>query len=163
MKIRFFGELNLRKSQYDTIVHLQDRDIILDLNLENVLGTRNWIISYDNYVSKISNFRKEIEREIHENYKEKGIVKEWIDYHIEELKFKDEELDDLLEVKFKNCSLENKLFSLLNLSRIGLYPGDEDYTVWDFTLDGELSDEILVVITDIDGDLIDFAWETEGE
>ena len=34
MKIRFFGEIDINKDYYETTIHLKDRDIQLDLNLE---------------------------------------------------------------------------------------------------------------------------------
>ena len=52
MKIRFFGEIDINKDYYETTIHLKDRDIQLDLNLEEVIGKKDWILEYDEYISK---------------------------------------------------------------------------------------------------------------
>ena len=44
MKIRFFGEIDINKDYYETTIHLKDRDIQLDLNLEEVIGKKDWIL-----------------------------------------------------------------------------------------------------------------------
>ncbi|WP_410208916.1 DUF2004 domain-containing protein [Fusobacterium sp.] len=163
MKIRFFGDVAFNRPYYETAVHLEDRDIEIDLNLDDVLGEKNWVFLYDEYISKVQLLRKDIEELIRKNFKGHGIVEEWLDYHIEELEISDEKVDGLLSEKNMKLPLKNKLFSLLNLRRIGLYPGNFDYAVWDFMLDGDLSDDILVVITDIEGNVKEITWESEGE
>ena len=159
MKIRLFGDVAFNKPYYETVVHLADRDIEMDLNLDDVLGEKNWVLAYDEYISKIQPLRKEIEETIRKNFKGHGIVEEWLDYHVEELQLKDSAVNRFIDEKNRNLPLKNRLFSLLNLHRIGIYPGEYDYAVWDFMLDGDLSGEILVVITDIDGNIREITWE----
>ena len=61
MKIRFFGEIDINKDYYETTIHLKDRDIQLDLNLEEVIGKKDWILEYDEYISKLSIYKEKIE------------------------------------------------------------------------------------------------------
>lgn len=109
-------------------------------------------MEYDEYVSKIPFLRVEIENLLEQNFMNEGIVDEWIEFHIDELESKDIAIDSLDQEK-------DNLFDRLNLQRIGLYPGNDEYAVWDFMLDGNISDEILVVITDSSGMIVDIAWE----
>ncbi|QNM15923.1 DUF2004 domain-containing protein [Fusobacterium hominis] len=152
MKIRFFGEISLGGGEYEKRIHLDDRDIDLELYLEDVIGRKDWILEYDEYVSKIPFLRVEIENLLEQNFMNEGIVDEWIEFHIDELESKDIAIDSLDQEK-------DNLFDRLNLQRIGLYPGNDEYAVWDFMLDGNISDEILVVITDSSGMIVDIAWE----
>ena len=55
---------------------------------------------------------------------------------------------------------EEQVLSLLRLRRIGLYPEYEGYAIWDFVLDDEVSDEILTLQTDINGNILNIAWES---
>ena len=155
MKIRFFGEISLGGGEYEKQIHLNDRDIDLELYLEDVIGKKDWILKYDEYVSQIPSLRVKIENLLEKNFLNEGIVDEWIDFHINELN------SNVLNIASENSSnsIKDNLFDILNLQRIALYPGNDEYAVWDFMLDGNLSDEILVVITDSSGMVVDIAWE----
>ena len=51
----------------------------------------------------------------------------------------------------------------MNMSRvetITFYPGDNHYAVWDYMIDSENSDEIVVVHTDNKGKILDITWES---
>ena len=143
MKIRFFGEIDINKDYYETTIHLKDRDIQLDLNLEEVIGKKDWILEYDEYISKLSIYKEKIEEKLNENFDDWGLTKE-----------------KLTEGVDKNLPIDEKLFSVINLERVGIYPGYEDYAIWDFMLDNEFSDQILVVVTDNKGEIVDITWES---
>ncbi|MSS60775.1 DUF2004 domain-containing protein [Fusobacterium sp. FSA-380-WT-2B] len=49
---------------------------------------------------------------------------------------------------------------MIKLRRIGIYPEYEDYAIWDYILDDEISDEILVIVTDKNGEIVDITWES---
>lgn len=158
MKIRFFGEIDINKDYYETTIHLKDRDIQLDLNLEEVVGKKDWILEYDEYISKLSTYEEKIEEKLNEDFDDWGLTKEWIDWHIEGFDKKD--IEKLTEGVDKNLPIDEKLFRVINLVRIGIYPGYEDYAIWDFMLENEFSDQILVVVTDNKGEIVDITWES---
>lgn len=158
MKIRFFGEIDINEDYQETDIHLGNLDIQLDLNLEVVLGKKDWILEYDEYVSKLSIYKEKIEKKLNEDFDDWGLTKEWIDWHIEG--FDKECLEKLTEGVDKNLPLDEKLLRAINLVRVGIYPGYEDYAIWDFMLDREFSDEILVVVTDNKGEIVDITWES---
>lgn len=158
MKIRFFGEIDINEDYQETNIHLGDEDIQLDLNLEEVLGKKDWILEYDEYVSKLSIYKENIEKKLNEDFDDWGLTKEWIDWHIEE--FDKKYIEELTEGIDKNLPLDEKLFRAINLVRIGIYPGYEDYAIWDFMLKKEASNEILVVVTDNKGEIVDITWES---
>lgn len=158
MKIRFFGEIDINKDYYETTIHLKDRDIQLDLDLEEVVGKKDWILEYDEYISNLSSFKEKIEEKLNEDFDDWGLTKEWIDWHIEEFDKKD--IEKLTEETEKTLPIDEKLFRVINLVRVGIYPKYEDYAVWDFMLDKKFSSQILVVITDNKGEILDITWES---
>ena len=110
MKIRFFGEIDINKDYYETTIHLKDRDIQLDLNLEEVIGKKDWILEYDEYISKLSIYKEKIEEKLNEDFDDWGLTKEWIDWHIEGFDKKD--IEKLTEGVDKNLPIDEKLYLL---------------------------------------------------
>ena len=158
MKIRFFGDIDINEDYKEVTIHLGEDDIQLDLNLEEVIGKKDWILEYDDYVSKLAIYKEKIEEKLNEDFDEWGLTKEWIDWHIEEL---DKSVVEKITTKVdKKLAVDEKLLSVTNLVRVGIYPGYEDYAIWDFMLVGEVSNEILVVVTDNKGKILDITWES---
>ena len=44
--------------------------------------------------------------------------------------------------------------------RIGFYPGDEDYAVWDYTIGREFADMLVIVNTNSTGEINYVTWES---
>ena len=88
-------------------------------------------------------------------------VKEYLKFHIEELA---EELSEIVNFEDKSNSSEKQLMEKLKLSRVGFYPDGkydtESFVVFDYIVDRELSDQIIVVNIDKEGKLINLAWES---
>ena len=143
MKIRFFGEIDINKDYYETTIHLKDRDIQLDLNLEEVIGKKDWILEYDEYISKLSTYKEKIEEKLNEDFDDWGLTKEWIDWHIEGFDKKD--IEKLTEGVDKNLPIDEKFFSVINLERVGIYPGYEDYAIslYDFVKKNDIEDSVI--------------------
>ncbi|WP_300342975.1 DUF2004 domain-containing protein [Fusobacterium sp.] len=158
MNIRFFGNIDLNEDYHETEIHLLEKNISLDLNLEEVLGKKDWILEYDEYVSKLSSYKENIEKRLNEDFDDWGVTKEWIDWHIEE--FDKSTVEKLVKNLDNNMQLDEKLLTRVNLVRVGIYPGYEDYAIWDFMLDEKISDQILVVITNNRGEILDITWES---
>ena len=66
----------------------------------------------------------------------------------------------------KNLPIDRQILSALKLNRIGIYPeyenieDEEYYAIWDYILDDEISDQILVIVTDKNGEIVDITWES---
>lgn len=158
MKITYFNDADPNADYMETTITLDNKEIELDLNCEEVIGSIDWIDNYENYISKLEKIKKEILHYINTDFKEKGVTKEWIDFHLEEIE--EEYINNLLKTTKQSLSKEEQALSLLRLRRVGIYPKYEGYAIWDFVLDDEISDEILTLQTDIDGNIIDIAWES---
>ena len=85
-------------------------------------------------------------------------VKEYLEFHIEEL---EDELSEIMDFNDKSNSPEKQLLDKLKLGRVGFYPdgkyGTESFVVFDYIVDREFSDQIIVVNIDHKGNLINLA------
>ena len=84
-------------------------------------------------------------------------MKEFIDFHIEELD--KSSLDKILRKTDPNTTLEKRLLSVLTLERVGFYPGENDYAVWDYTIGKNITDLLIVVVTDNNGNIKEITTE----
>ena len=158
MKITYFNEFDPQNDYAETTIILDGKEVELDLNCEEVIGSTDWIPEYEKYVVQLERIKKNILQYINNDFIEEGLTKEWITFHLEEI---DEEyIDALLKNAEQFLNKEEQVLSLLRLRRIGLYPEYEGYAIWDFVLDDEVSDEILTLQTDINGNILNIAWES---
>lgn len=159
MDIKYFKNVDFNTDYLETTIEFQNREIQLDINTDVVLGKDSWIKEYEEYISKLEIFKEKIDKKIIEDFENNGITKEWVDFHLEELGEVIEE-EGLLKECDKKLSLDRQVFSIIKLNRIGIYPEYEDYAIWDYILDDEISDEILVIVTDKNGEIVDITWES---
>lgn len=159
MDIKYFKNVDFNTDYLETTIEFQNREIQLDINTDAVLGENNWVKEYEEYISKLEIFKEKIDKKIIEDFENNGITKEWVDFHLEELGEAIEE-EGLLKECDKKLSLDRQVLSIIKLRRIGIYPEYEGYAIWDFILDDEISDEILVIVTDKNGEIVDITWES---
>lgn len=159
MDIKYFKNINFNSDYLETTIEFQNREIQLDINTDAVLGENNWVKEYEEYISKLEIFKEKIDKEIIKDFENDGVTKEWIHFHSEELMESIEE-NGTLDNCDKSLPIDRQILSALRLRRIGIYPEYEDYAVWDYILDDEISDEILVIVTDKNGEIVDITWES---
>ena len=159
MDIKYFKDVDFNTDYLDTTIEFQGREIELDINTDEVLGKNSWVKEYEEYISKLEIFKEKIDKEIIKDFENNGTTKEWIDFHLEELGEAIKE-NGLLDNCDKNLSLDRQVLSMLKIRRIGIYPEYEDYAIWDYIFNDEISDEILVIVTDKNGNIIDITWES---
>lgn len=159
MDIKYFKNVDFNTDYLETTIKFQNREIELDINTDAVIGKNSWVKEYEEYISKLEVFKEKIDKKIIKDFENEGITKEWVDFHLEELGEAIEE-EGLLKECDKKLSLDRQVLSVLKLNRIGIYPEYEDYAIWDYILDDEISDEILVIVTDKNGKIVDITWES---
>ena len=159
MDIKYFKNVDFNSDYLETTIKFQNREIQLDINSDVVLGKNSWVKEYEEYISKLETFKEKIDKEIIKNFENNGLTKEWVNFHLEELGEAIKE-EGLLKECDKKLSLDRQVLSIIKLNRIGIYPEYEDYAIWDYILDDEISDEILVIVTDKNGEIVDITWES---
>ncbi len=136
-------------------------DVPVDINADSDAFTREMLAEIGNFISDAARF-DEISRDAFKSEfaeKPEGTVGTYLSHHAEELGEK-----ELLRI-FGTADPDdldiNHLLDALQLRRIGLYPGSENYVaVFDYTIDEEATDYILAVEFDGDGELYGISMDS---
>ncbi|MEO1514054.1 MAG: DUF2004 domain-containing protein [Bacteroidota bacterium] len=164
-QLPFFGEMDTTKVEeyYKTVIDRNGQDLRLDLNVkENQLATELFdqvkflLETIDAQDVKNKGFIKD-------NYKdeEEETVRDYLNEHLEEL---EDELAEIVDFDNDQLPADLQLLRALKLVRIGFYPDGKydsaSFATYDYTIDEELTDQLIVVNVDKDGKLLDLAWES---
>ncbi len=158
INILHFGEMDLNELEdyYESQIDFKGQILNLDLNLDDGIPSASWSEDYTNYINQLDSIHQNIRNSIKKYYPEEGMVKEFYTYHLEEVY---DDVEEELKNADKSLSREDQLLSILSLQRIGFYFDEQNFATWDFML-GDFSDQILVIITDKDGEILDITWES---
>lgn len=157
--ITYFGEVEINSSQEynEGQIVIDNRQIKLDLNFYDGVPEYDWVAEYENYIKDLEQHKADVEAAIRADYEDGGDVKEYVDFHLEELDASI--IDKVLVGTDASKSKEERLLTALKLKRIGFYPGNENYAVWDYTIGREITDLLVVVNTDSTGKINYVTWE----
>lgn len=158
--ITYFGEVEINSLQETTegTVAIDNRQVELNLNFYDGVPGHDWVEEYENYVKELGQHKAVVEAAIRADYEEGGDVKEYVDFHLEELDAS--VIDKVLAGIDSSKSQEERLLAALKLKRIGFYPGNENYAVWDYTIGREITDLLVVVNTNSIGKINYVTWES---
>lgn len=157
--ITYFGEVEINSPQEynEGQIVIDNRQIKLDLNFYDGVPEYDWVAEYENYIKDLEQHKADVEAAIRADYEDGGDVKEYVDFHLEELDASI--IDKVLVGTDASESKEERLLTALKLKRIGFYPGNENYAVWDYTIGREITDLLVVVNTDSTGKINYVTWE----
>ena len=164
-KLPHFEEIDLTQldKYYNVEIEQKGQKIGIDLNFAGKEIDAQVFDEIKKIIESIESEDSKNRTYISFDFKDKngGTVKEYLDFHIEELA---EELSEIVNFEDKSNSPDKQLMEKLKLGRIGFYPdgkyGSESFVVFDYIVDRELSDQIIVVNIDKDGKLLNLAWES---
>ncbi|BCY28783.1 DUF2004 domain-containing protein [Flavobacterium okayamense] len=161
MKLKYFNEIDLQNltDYYEVDIDFKGNSVQLDINFQetkinesNLDYLKSILDDLDGILLKVNDFIKN-------DYKSGEDVKEFLAFHIEELD--NDELESLLSDSDKSLSREEQLLSIIKLKRIGFYPEDNDeYVIFDFVTDEEVSQYLLVVKVNSKGQLDHITMES---
>ncbi len=157
--ITYFGEVEINSPQEynEGQIVIDNRQIKLDLNFYDGVPEYDWVAEYENYIKDLEQHKADVEAAIRADYEDGGDVKEYVDFHLEELDASI--IDKVLVGTDASKSKEERLLTALKLKRIGFYPGNENYAVWDYTIGREITNLLVVVNTDSTGKINYVTWE----
>lgn len=157
--ITYFGEVEINSPQEynEGQIVIDNRQIKLDLNFYDGVPEYDWVAEYENYIKDLEQHKADVEAAIRADYEDGGDVKEYVDFHLEELDASI--IDKVLVGTDASKSKEERSLTALKLKRIGFYPGNENYAVWDYTIGREITDLLVVVNTDSTGKINYVTWE----
>lgn len=155
----YFGEIEINSPEETTEgkVSIDNRLIELDLNFYDGVPEHDWVKEYEDYILKLLQHKYNVEAAFMSDYEDGEDTKEYVDFHFEELDAS--EIDKVLEGTDTSKSKEERFLSALKLVRVGFYPGEENYAVWDYTIGRDITDMLVVVNTDNKGTIQYVTWE----
>jgi hypothetical protein len=136
-------------------------DVPVDINADGDSFTKDMLAEIAIFIAEAARF-DEIARDAFKaefTDKPEGTVGTYLSHHAEELGEKD--LLKIFGIEDPDDLDINHLLEALQLKRIGLYPGSEGYVaVFDYTIDAEATDYILVVEFDNDGEVYGISMDS---
>ena len=158
-----FGNLateNLEES-YDANIEISGNEIRVDLNFENKTIDTKTLDKVRNLLENIEEYDTLNKSYILSDYNNEDgdTVKFYLQHHLEEIG--EEELAGLINFEDKTRNIEQQLLKKLNLVRVGLYPdNEENFAVFDYSIGEEITNYLVVISTDWNGQLDYMAMES---
>lgn len=112
--ITYFGEVEINSPQETTegSVTIDNHQIELDLNFYDGVPEYDWVAEYENYIKDLEQHKADVEAAIRADYEDGGDVKEYVDFHLEELDTSI--IDKVLVGTDASKSKEERLLTALN-------------------------------------------------
>lgn len=159
--VSYFGTIDSDTfhQSYGARITLENHDVFLDLNFYTVSPESDgWANICNSYLENLSAYKQAVETAILKNFKENGEARKYINFHLKELS--SNTLKKMMHPTDASQPNDERLLSLLQLKRIGFYPGDSIYAVWNYTLGWQYTDQLLVGNTDNRGLVKYISWES---
>jgi len=153
-ELPFFGTItlsNARDYEVDN-VKINKNNVSIDLNFEGEEINPKTLNDIRNILTNIEDIENKVKNEIRKYIDQKGMVKEYFQFHIDEID--EQELKGYLKDTDQNLTTELQLFSKLELKRVGFFPDSPKFVaILDYRVASEFSDDILVVILNKEGEI----------
>ncbi len=154
-KLPFFEEINTNelKDCYQIYINFENNKVELDLNFKNNSINTGELIKIKDIIENIIELNKQNISYIIEDYEDEDgdTTKLYVEHHIEEID--EEEFSKMLKLDKNDKDIENKVLKKIKLQRIGFYPESKStYAIFDYGLGSEITDCIIVLYYDNEGD-----------
>jgi hypothetical protein len=158
-----FGQINLTSldEYYEVVIEFNGNPVQIDLNFTNKTIDRPTMEIVKKFIEDIDTYDKLNKIYIDNDYndEEGETVKLYLEHHLEEIDR--EELSKLIDFDNENIEPEKQLLNTMHLVRLGIYPYDEkDFAIFDYTIGRDLTNYLVVVKTDKEGQLEYIAMES---
>jgi len=152
----YFGSINPASLEeyYEVDIKFEGNEVQIDLNFENKEIDPSKLETLRKFLENIEELDKQNKGYINKDYKDKNgdTVKFYLEHHLEEID--EETLSSLIDFNNKSIEPEKQLLSKLHLIRIGLHPdNDEAFAIFDYSIDPEFTNYLVVIHTDKNGKL----------
>ena len=152
----FFGRLDpgSLEEYYDVDIDFKGTQIQVDLNFENKIIEPKRLETVKYFIENIRIYDLNNKGYIDKDYHDEAgdTVKFYLEHQLEELG--EEELAVLVGRGTKTSEHEKLLLKKLHLVRVGLYPDSaEQFAIFDYSIGKELTNYLVVINTDENGNL----------
>jgi Protein of unknown function (DUF2004) len=129
---------------YETDIRIDEQLLELDLNFESLSAGLLELNQIKFFLELLSDNTKLAKKYLHNLGKDDELVVDYFECH--------QDLTDDYELRLE--------VGTLVLKRVGIYPSDKWYAIFDFTFPDNLSDRFLAVLLNQDGSLLDVTHES---
>jgi len=160
-----FGKLEIENLEeyYNVDIEFNGKEIQIDLNFENKKINTVTFDKIKDFIENIAEFDRQNQGYIKSDFDDENedTVKEYVTFHVEEL---GNEFLEQINISSDDTDKEKTFLTKLHLTRVGLYPDGKYNTsyfaVFDYSINKELTDQLIVVKTDENGNLDHLNWES---
>ena len=150
-----FGPIdpNALESYYETEIPFNSQQIQIDLNFGTTTINPERLKLVKHFIENIRIHDIQNKGYIKDDFNNEGDnVPFYIEHHLEELGT--DEIEELIGTHAKAADQPKLLMNQLHLKRVGIYPEGEDwFAIFDYTLGIDLTDMLIVIYTDENGNL----------
>jgi hypothetical protein len=160
-KVNHFGALdtNNLEEYYEVTIPFEDKSISIDLNFDEDTVSESKLKVVNLFLEQLQQQDSVAKLAIQKDYKDGNVVAEYIEHHLDVLN--SEELNAVFASIDATLSNEDKVLAVLHLKRVGFYPDEENqFAVFDYTIDKELTDYLVVVNFRKDGKIDHITMES---
>lgn len=160
-----FGQIDsdALEEDYFSEVEITGKTISLDINFAKTNTDLQTLSTIKDFIEKIQHYDAQNLNFIHKEFHntDDPIVKDYVTFHTEDL---GDEFLEKLGIDPAALDKEQQFLKQIYLKRVGIYPDGKYNTtyfaVFDYTVNPELTDELLVVKTDDQGDIDHMTMES---
>jgi hypothetical protein len=159
----FFGSVDTDSvdEYYDIEINFQGRQVQLDLNFESNKIDVKRLEKVKTFIANLDQYDANNKNAIEQDYQDEDCdtTKTYVEWHLKELD--EEDLSALINFDDTSISPEIQLLKKLHLVRLGLYPDSEEkFAVFDYSINKDITDDLVVVFTDENGTLDHMTMES---
>lgn len=160
-----FGLIDLDNIEeyYDAEVEYKDAEVSLDINFEESTLEQHIAMRIKYILENIEVYDIKNRVYIDANYAKENnsLVSDFVNYHLEEI---GDEIGEDINIDLEASDRDEQFIKKLKLIRLGLYPDSKSenggFAVFDYSIDPEVTDQLLVVNVDAEGNLQHISWES---
>jgi hypothetical protein len=158
-----FGKIDTSnlKEYYNVKIAFNENDVRIDLNFDGKSIDTKHLDNVKKIIKDLETYDQQNVTYIEQDYKDKGTdtVRTYIEHHLEEID--EAELLDVIDLTDKADNKEIQVLKALHLVRVGFYPhSKKKFVTFDYSLDRDLTDYLVVINTDENGKLVNMTMES---
>jgi hypothetical protein len=162
-KLPLFNELDTDDldNLYEAESVLNGRSFKIDLSFDNGKASTVKLEAVEQLIVNIAAFDGKNKAYIAKDYADNtfGTVRTYVEHHLEELD--KEQLKYFADIDKSGFSTESQIMKSLHLVRVGLYPDhDDQFAIFDYSIGKDLTQYLVVIVTDKNGNLKEMAMES---
>ena len=157
-----FGKIDFNNLEMDYYAYnhlVNDISITMDLNFDQDTMEEEFNIIIIRFIEKIPELTKYIHKQINKEFTDGKVVSEYIDHH-----FKDCDTSELaaigIDTEKEEQEIKKSMLEKIHLKRIGIYPEYKTFGVFDFTLNADITQYLIVVNVNKNGEVLNIVIES---